>query len=204
LRGGVYGGNLPYPMRSLWIKAALLLAVVWIIAGSLIWWARSQKPTPDRLLAYVESHAIEGKSSQDRGKVIEKVAAQLNGLSYDERREIRINRRLDQFFRSLSADEQTRFLDLTLPEGFKQMMDALNKMDREKRKQFVERTLKEMQKQEGSEIPDKERERFLEDRNAQKIIDQGLKSFYSEASAETKLDVAPILEQMQRNLQGLR
>jgi hypothetical protein len=204
LRGGVYGGNLPYPMRSLWIKAALLLAAVWIIAGSLIWWARSQKPTPDRLLAYVESHAIEGKSSQDRGKVIEKVAAQLNGLSYDERREIRINRRLDQFFRSLSADEQTRFLDLTLPEGFKQMMDALNKMDREKRKQFVERTLKEMQKQEGSEIPDKERERFLEDRNAQKIIDQGLKSFYSEASAETKLDVAPILEQMQRNLQGLR
>jgi hypothetical protein len=204
LRGGVYGGNLPYPMRPLWIKAALLLAAVWIIAGSLIWWARSQKPTPDRLLAYVESHAIEGKSSQDRGKVIEKVAAQLNGLSYDERREIRINRRLDQFFRSLSADEQTRFLDLTLPEGFKQMMDALNKMDREKRKQFVERTLKEMQKQEGSEIPDKERERFLEDRNAQKIIDQGLKSFYSEASAETKLDVAPILEQMQRNLQGLR
>jgi hypothetical protein len=191
-------------MRPLWIKAVLLLAVVWILAGSLIWWARSQKPTPDRLLAYVESHAIEGKSSQDRGKVIEKVAAQLNGLSYDERREIRINRRLDQFFRSLGADEQMRFLDLTLPEGFKQMMDALNKMDREKRKQFVERTLKEMQKQDGREVSDEERERFLEDRNAQKIIDQGLKSFYSEASAETKLDVAPILEQMQRNLQGLR
>jgi hypothetical protein len=204
LRGVVYGENLPFLMRPLWIKAALLLAAVWIIAGSLIWWARSRKPTPDRLLAYVETHAIEGKSSQDRGKVIESVATQLNGLSYDERREIRINRRLDQFFRSLSADEQTRFLDLTLPEGFKQMMDALNKMDREKRKQFVERTLKEMQKQEGRETSDEERERFLEDRNAQKIIDQGLKSFYSEASAETKLDVAPILEQMQRNLQGLR
>ena len=40
------------------------------------------------------------------------------------------------------------------------------------------------------------------DRNTQKIIDQGLKSFYSEASADTKMDVAPILEQMQRNLQG--
>jgi hypothetical protein len=115
-----------------------------------------------------------------------------------------MNRKLDRFFRSLSPDEQTRFLDLTVPEGFKQMMEALNKMDREKRKLFVERTLKEMEKQEGQEIPEEARERFLEDKNAQKIIDQGLKSFYSEASAETKMDVAPILEQMQRNLQRFR
>lgn len=191
-------------MRPVWIKAVLLLAVVWIIVGSLIWWARGQKPTPQRLLTYVESHPIEGKSSDDRAKVIEKVTQQLNGLSYDERRELRIGRRLDAFFRSLSVDEQTRFLDLTLPEGFKQMMEALNKMEREKRKRFVERTLNEMRKQEGQEIPDEARERFFEDRNAQKIIDQGLKSFYSEASAETKMDVAPILEQMQRNLQGFR
>jgi hypothetical protein len=95
-----------------------------------------------------------------------------------------------------------RFLDLTVPEGFKQMMEALNKMERDKRKRFVERTLNEMRRDET--IPEAERERFLEDPNTQKIIDQGLKSFYSDASAETKMDVAPILEQMQRNLQGLR
>jgi hypothetical protein len=191
-------------MRPVWIKAIVLLAAVWIVAGGVIWWARSQKPTPDHLLAYVESHPIQGMSSGDRSKTIEKVARQLNGLTYVERREIRLNRKLDGFFGSLSTDEQSRFLDLTLPEGFKQMMEALNKMKPEDRKIFVERTLKEMQKQEGREIPAEARERFLEDRNAQKIIDQGLKSFYSEASAETKMDVAPILEQMQRNLQGFR
>jgi hypothetical protein len=191
-------------MRPVWTKALILLAAIWIAAGGVIWWARSQKPTPERLLAYVESHPIDGKSAQDRTKVIEKTAGQLNGLSYEERRELRMNRKLDRFFRSLNPDEQTRFLDLTLPEGFKQMMEALNKMKPEKRKEFVESTLKEMKKQEGQEIPEEARERFLEDGNAQKIIDQGLKSFYSEASAETKMDVAPILEQMQRNLQRFR
>jgi hypothetical protein len=41
-----------------------------------------------------------------------------------------------------------------------------------------------------------------QDENMQKIVDQGLKSFYSEASAETKMDLAPVIEQMQRNLQN--
>jgi hypothetical protein len=189
-------------MRSVWIKAVLLLVIVWSIVGGVRWWARSRKPTPDRLLAYVEAHPIEGKSPGDRAQVIEKVASQLNGLSYEERRELRVGRRLDTFFRLLNPDEQTRFIDLTVPEGFKQMMEALNKMDREKRKRFVERTLSEMRKEE--DLSDEARQRFVDDRNTQKIIDQGLKSFYSEASAETKMDVAPILEQMQRNLQGFR
>jgi cell division septal protein FtsQ len=189
-------------MRSVWIKAIILLAVVWSVVGGVMWWARSQKPTPDRLLAYVETHPIDGKPSSDRARIIEKVAKQLNGLSYEERRNLRISRQLDGFFRRLNADEQTRFLDLTLPEGFKQMMEALNNMGPEKRKKFVERTLNDMKRQEGLEGSDEARERFVDDRNTQKIIDQGLKSFYSEASAETKMDVAPILEQMQRNLQG--
>ena len=189
-------------MRSIWIKAVLLLAVVWLIAGGAIWWAQSRKPTPERLVVYVESHPIEGKSARDRAEVIEKTAKQLNGLSYDERREIRFSRKLDGFFRSLSPDEQSRFLDLTLPEGFKQMMEALNKMEAKDRKVFVERTLAQMRRDE--DIPEEARERFRDDPNTQKIIDQGLKSFYSEASAETKMDVAPILEQMQRNLQQLR
>jgi hypothetical protein len=43
-----------------------------------------------------------------------------------------------------------------------------------------------------------------DDKTAQKIIDEGFKSFYSEASAETKMDVAPLIEQMQKNMQGGR
>jgi hypothetical protein len=70
-------------------------------------------------------------------------------------------------------------------------------MDPAQRKRFVERSLKDMREREGDQPPDAEL-----DANARKIIDQGFKSFYSEASAETKMDVAPLIEQLQKNLQG--
>ena len=42
----------------------------------------------------------------------------------------------------------------------------------------------------------------MDDGMSQRVIDQGLKSFYTDANADTKLDLAPLIEQMQRNLQG--
>ena len=110
-----------------------------------------------------------------------------------------MGKRLDGFFRNLRPEEQARFLDLTLPTGFKQMMDALNKMTPEKRQQFVDKALADMKKREGDRPPDAEL-----DGNARKIIDQGFKSFYSDASADVKMDVAPLIEQLQKNLQGGR
>jgi hypothetical protein len=185
-------------MRSLWLKALLVLVAIWAVAGGAIFWARSAKVTPESLSRYMEAHSIEGKAGRARSEIIEDVAEQLNALGYDERREIRIGRKLDGFFKALTPPEQSRFLDLTLPTGFKQMMESLNKMEPAQRKRFVERSLKDMQR-DGENPPDREL-----DANARKIIDQGFKSFYSEANAEVKMDVAPLIEQLQKNLQSLR
>jgi hypothetical protein len=183
-------------MRTLWVKAIIFLAAIWLIAGGVIWWARSTKPTPERLAAYIERHPLDGQSPANRLRAIDSVADQLNALSYEQRRQIRGGRKLDHFFRTLTSEEQARFLDRTLPTGFKQMMEAFNKMTPEKRRQFVEKTLAEMKKQEGEERPPD-----VDDQNVEKIISEGLKSFYTEASAEVKMDFAPLIEQMQKNLQ---
>lgn len=183
-------------MSPLVLRIIALLAAVWLVAGGVIWWARSAKPTPESVLRYIETHSVEGKSAGERDKVLVKTAEQLNRLTAEQRREVRMGRKLDRFFRSLSADEQGRFLDLTLPTGFKQMMDAFNKMEPAKRRRFVERTLNDMREREGEDAP------RVDDPHVQKIISHGLKSFYSDAGAETKLDLAPLIEQMQRNLQG--
>jgi hypothetical protein len=185
-------------MRSVWLKAALVLAAIWVVAGGAIYWARSIKVTPESLAKYVETHSIDGKTGRAREKIIENVAEQMNALGYEERREFRMAKKLDGFFKALTPDEQGKFLDLTLPTGFKQMMESLNKMDPQQRKRFVERSLKDMQR-DGENPPD-----GGFDANARKIIDQGFKSFYSEASADVKMDVAPLIEQLQKNLQGLR
>ena len=189
-------------MPSIWYRAILILAAVWLVAGGTIWWVHHTKPTPESLRRYVETHPLEGQSESERAKRIEAVADQVNGLEFEARQQMRGGRRLDDFFKSLTPPEQTRFLDLTLPGGFKQMMEAFNKMEPEKRKKFVDKALEEMKQHEGEEPPPGMPEKL--DANAEKMINQGLKSFYSEASAETKMDLSPLLEQMQKNLQGLR
>jgi len=183
--------------RPLWLKAALVLLAVWVVAGGAIFWARSVKVTPESLAAYVEAHPLADRGGPDRAQVLEKVANQMNQLTYDQRREFRMGRRLEGFFRALTPEEQGTFLDRTLPTGFKQMMESLNKMEPPQRKRFVERALRDMKEKEGADDPNL-------DQNARRMIDQGFKSFYSEASLETKMDVAPLVEQIQKNMQGLR
>ena len=164
-----------------------------------IFFARRAKVTPEAVASYVAAHPVEGKAPAERAKIVEKLAGQMNQLAYEDRRGVRMGQGLDGFFRALTPEEQARFLDLTLPTGFKQMMEALNKMTPEKRQSFVTKALDDMKKREGERPPDEQL-----DANARKIMDQGFKTFYSEASAEVKMDVAPLIEQLQKNLQGRR
>jgi hypothetical protein len=187
-------------MRPLWIQAALALAAVWLLVGGVSWWARNARPTPDSVAKYLDTHSLEGRSANDRREIIESVANQLNRFTYEERRETRMQRRPDRFFKDLTPEEQAYFLDRTLPQGFKQMMEAFNKMTPEKRKQFVEKAIADMRR--GREDGGDGRPPDLEDPNVQKMVDTGLKSFYSEASADTKMDLAPLIEEMQQNMQG--
>ncbi len=191
-------GDMRYdpPMNSTRTTAIIALIGVWVVAGAIVFFARSARPSPEAVGEYIRTHQLTPEQSQkERDKILTKAANQLNQLTYEERRELRREHGMDKFFRSLTPEEQARFLDLTLPVGFSQMMDAFNKMPPEKRKKFVEKTLEEMRKHQPEEAPKL-------DNNAQRIIHQGLRSFYSEASAQTKLDLAPLIEQMQRSMQA--
>jgi hypothetical protein len=184
-------------MRLPWLKLLLILGAIWLVAGGGMFLARRAKATPETLVAYVQENPLEGKSPKDRARIIEKTAKQLNELGYEERQQFRMGRKLGEFTRALTPDERDRFLDLTLPTGFKQMMESLNNMTPEKRQRFAEKALEDMKKREGERPPNEEL-----DATGRKIIEQGFKSFYSEASAEVKMDVAPLIEQLQKNLQS--
>ncbi len=187
-------------MRPLWIKAALALVAVWLVVMGVSWWARNSKPSPESIARYIDTHSLEGRSPAERRKIIDSLADQMNRLGYEERRETRLEKRPDKFFQFLTPEEQSYFIDRTVPAGFKQMMEAFNNMPPEKRKKFVERALEDMRKgrDEGGDQPPPN----LDDPNVQKIVNTGLKSFFSEASAETKMDLAPLIEEMQKNLGG--
>ena len=185
---------------NFWLKIAAALAAVWLAAAAAIHWARASQPTAQSVAAYLRENDLAMKTGAAREREIERVEKMLNGITYEDRQQLHRDRVTETFFRALTPPEQTAFLDATLPAGFKQMMEAFNKMDPLRRKQLLDRALAEMKKHEGDERPP----RALDDKNAQRIIDQGLRSFYNDANADVKLDLAPLIEQMQRNSQNGR
>ncbi|MEM9865151.1 MAG: hypothetical protein AAF938_26340, partial [Myxococcota bacterium] len=102
-----------------------------------------------------------------------------------------------EFFESMNAEEQRFFMEKRVGKAFDQMMIAFNEMERDERRRIVERTLEQMKEGEAGRG-----ERFEEQdaEMVEKVVNEGLRAYYQEASAETKLDLAPVLEQMQRNL----
>ena len=181
------------------LRLVLVLVAIWGITFGIIKLARAAKPTAQSVAAYVQKANINSMTAADRQKTIMRIEEMMNRISYEDRQKLRRDRVTDRFFRSLTPEEQTGFLDATLPTGFKQMMESFNKMDPVKRKEFVDRALAEMRKHEGEEPPPS-----INDKNVQKIVDNGLRSFYSDANADVKLDLTPLVEQMQKNLQGPR
>jgi hypothetical protein len=181
-----------------WAKCALIIAGVWLLAGAAIYWSRHAAPTAQSVAASLKSADLAAKSGAARSRAIESVERQLNELSLEERQRLQRSDATRQFFLSLTQEERLAFLDATLPAGFKQWMDAFNKMDRAQRKQIVDRTLAQMKEHEGDGPPPAQN-----DEVAQRFVDQGMRSFYKDADADTKLDLAPLIEQMQKNSQGV-
>lgn len=183
-----------------WLKVAGVLALVWVVAVGLIYWSRSSRPTPQSLSTYMEeqSVAMQSLAPAERGRVLRKVADQLNRLEFKDREELRKLRKDREFFRQLTPEERKEFLELTLPQGFRELMKALNAMSPDERKKIVRRALRGIER-DNPELSD----RFNE-KDAAQVVSRGLEAFYEDANAEVKLDFAPVIERLQRASQNLR
>ncbi len=182
---------------NVWLKTAVALAALWMVAAGAIHWLHASQPTAASVTDYLAHTRLDTLSGRDRERTIRRVEDQLNDVSFEERQRLQRNGVTRQFYRALTPAEQAAFLDATLPADFRQMMEAFNQMEPAKRKAFVEHAVNEMKQHEGEGPPP-----GMDEQMNQRVIDQGMKSFYSDASADTKLDLAPLIEQMQRNLQA--
>lgn len=186
-----------------WIKFAGLLVLIWAVAAVVVFFARSAKPDPARLVVYLQENSVEELSAAQRTKVLDRVINDLNRMNFEQRRELQRTPALRNFFEQLPGEEKEVFLERTLPEGFRQVMIAFNEMEPERRKRLVERALADID-QAQSEGRLGEAPPEIDAAMTQKIIDEGLQAFYSDASADVKLDLAPVIERIQESLQSMR
>jgi hypothetical protein len=191
------------------MSAIAAIVAIWALAWTAQWYFGRLKMTAEKVHAYVESVDFAHLTGAARAKALKDLEAKLNSLPYEERQRLRAERLLDQWFAEMTEDEKAQFIEATMPTGMKQMLTAFEQLPEDKRRQMIDDSLKELRKanqqpgagrvpRNGTNGPP------LSPELEAKVRTIGLNSFYSQSSAQTKAELAPVLEELQKAMESGR
>ncbi len=191
---------------------ALAVLAIWAVTITGYSIAKHSRVTAEKVKAYADSVDLSQLTGDARAQALRRLAEMLNALSFEERQKARFDRTSWRWLEQMTEDEKGTFIEATLPTGFKQMLNAFEQLPEDKRNRAINdsvRHLKEAQArmQAGGGDPG------LDGTNAPpplspelqaRIRTIGLKAFYSQSSAQTKAELAPVLEELQRVMESGR
>jgi len=189
--------------KQVWLLGGGLLMGVWLIATVTLVLLNMATPTPEKIIATIETTNLQQMTPPQRKAHVEQLARQINQLPMDQREQPHYRETLRSHFQDMTRDERSLFIELTISNTFRHVFERINNMPREERQRFVERAVNDMRQRHPREADadfERAREEIGEDA-LQKIIDEGFRGLMRDASAEAKMDLAPLIEQMQRQMQ---
>jgi hypothetical protein len=197
--------------RVLGVAVAVLVSA-WLVALVGARWAKANRMTASKVTAYLAAHDLRQLSGEARARAIRGLIDQLNALPFEERRRVRLERRWRGWFDAMTPEEQGMFLEATMPAGLKQMLASFEEMPAQNRRAAVDEAVKRLQAAQR-EVSAEAAEDAGAETNAppeldpelqQRLIQTGLKTYYSDSSARSKAELAPLLEEIQRMMESGR
>ena len=192
------------------VLALAALAVIWVVAMAGYQLAKQATVTPEKVRAYTEALDFKRLTAAERAAALQKLAAMLNALSLEERQSLRLDHTAYKWFEQMTEAEKSAFLEATMPTGFKQMLGAFEELPADKRQRVIDQSVKQMktareQLAAGGKMPSPGTNAVVLSPELQEQVTKiGLKSFYSQSTAQTKAEMAPLLEEIQRNMESGR
>lgn len=183
------------------ISAAVL--AIWVTALVGYQFARNAKMTAAKVQEFVNSVELSRLSGEQRQKALRTLASKLNALSLEERRKARFQRAAWKWFEQMTEEEKSEFVEATLPTGFKQMLTSFEQLPQEQRRKSIDDALRRFKTAadeasgEGFGGPGSTNAPALSPELEAKMRTMGLNAFYSQSSAQTKAELAPVLEELQ-------
>ncbi len=189
--------------RSHWLWTLTLLAAIWSGVAVVMSLTADLVSTPAKVLELVQAAPwLENKDLpyEQRQHYLDQVITKQNLLDFKQRRDLREEGQpmLDSFFRSLSAEEKKEYANRTTVEHLKAVSKGLQAMPAGERKQMATRIRRDMIARAGDTENVPSMEEF------EMMFELGLDTFLKDASADEKMRLAPVIEDMQARIQGLR
>jgi hypothetical protein len=191
------------------IFAVAALMAVWLAALGGYALSEHFKMTAEKLRAFVEGTDLSKLTGSARAKALRDLADKINALSPEERRQARVDRLWNEWFKEMTEEEKGEFLDATLPSGFHQMLASFEQQPAAKRQRAIDDAIKQLRQAHDnppktSGPPDPNGPPVLSEDLQKKVTAIGLNSVYSTSSAETKAELAPLLEEIQKGMESGR
>lgn len=153
-----------------------------------------------KLIDYSKYDAVPNSSiAEERMEALEEVASVVNRLDLGGQEEARDA--LEELWEKLSYRERQQFVDLTA-ESFRQFFKAIDSLTPEARRNFIERGLRELE--DGTTGDRMERLLAQDPEIMKRIAEKGMEAYFQNASAETKMEMAPFLKATNEVIQGIR
>jgi hypothetical protein len=192
--------------------ALLAMVAVWLLALGGYAVAQHFKVTAEKLRAFVDGTDLNKLSAEARARALRQLADMVNALSPEERQQGRLNHLWEPWFNEMTDGERAAFLDSTLPSGFKQMLASFEKLAPDKRQKTIDTAIKQLKDARDATPEEFRRKTARQNTNApvlsedlqKKVVFAGLQSVYGNSSAETKAELAPLLEEVQKNMESGR
>ena len=196
------------------VYGIVALVVVWLVVWTGYSLAQSSRVTAEKVRTYLRAVDLGKLRGAERAKALRRLADQLNALSYEERRQARLDREWRRWFEVMTEEEKGSFIAATMPTGVKQMMASFEQLPLERRRRAIEDSVKRLREArqglDGQE-PDPESSDpgtnappALSEELQRQIATTGLRTFYSESSAQARAELAPLLEELQRTMESGR
>jgi len=160
-------------------------------------------PSASKIQNYLASNPLE---KGPRPEVLERVAADYVRLPFVQKRELRAPEAggaFEAFLAQLSGEEKSRFVELALPRGFRELLEGFGKMDQRDRQRNLERSRRELLENLG-DSPAKLMIEAAGPALIKQIAEKGLGPFFDSLPAEARLQMLPMIEQMQNNARQLK
>lgn len=195
------------PRRRFLVGAAVVMLVAWGLALGGFFWARNTRPTAERLGRFLRDTRLQQLDPAARTRALQRLAELLNGLPPEERRKARLQGLWQSWLAEMTEPEQLAFVESTAPTGFRQMLDAFERLEPGQRQRTVDDAMRRL-REARSALAEAESQDgtspVLTEEARERVAKLGLKAYYAGSSARTKAELAPMLEELQQAMESGR
>jgi len=182
------------------------IVLVWLLAWSGYVISRQMKMTAEKVAEYQRSLDFSKLSAADRRKALKTLAERINALSPEERQKWHLDL---AWFAQLTDAEKAYFLDAFMPGEMKQALKLFESWPKERQQKEIDQAFKELRSHDARKRPNPLADAsgtngtpIITPELDQKIRTMGLNALYSQGSAQTKAELAPLLMEVQHQLES--